>query len=152
MFSNHFFLPCFFFLNSLYKQRQLHKFSSQALLGTWVHEKMCCCTSGASNRLLWFPLKAACSLTWHTDRFVMGKWGETGFSREETSGLRWRVTANMGRESLKPCLPVIHQETNFLQIFFYEKPSISAHCGLVTAWGGLWSTEKLTEMILNNRF
>lgn len=33
----------------------------------------------------------------------------------------------MVRHSLNPCLPVIHQETNFLH-FLYEGPSVSAHC------------------------
>lgn len=63
----------------------IYNFKLHALLDTRSHEKMWCCSSGVSNQLLWFFRR---SPAWHTDRFVMGNRGETGFSLEEASGLQ----------------------------------------------------------------
>lgn len=121
---------CFFLLNVQAEAITQVQVAS-SVLTTWVPEKMCCwssSSSGASNQLLWFPLKEVCSPLWHTDRFVIGKRGDAGFSHEETSGLQWRVTENMGKESLKPCLQLIHQETNFLNFFQREVINLCTLC------------------------
>lgn len=131
----------------MHKQRQLHQFKSHTLLDTWFCEKVRCCSSGASNQLLWLTLRAACAPTWHTDRFVMGRRGETCFSRKETSCWQWEVTGHMVRQSLNPCVPVIHQETNFLHFFLRGTISL---CTLCNGGSGIdWTTYPVVLFVLN---
>lgn len=54
-----------------------------------------------SNQLILVSLKAACSLSWHTDRCIMERRIQAKFTQEETNVLFWRSPQQQKRKKMK---------------------------------------------------